>query len=446
MRIERRFTRAGHDPYAGIEFNSRDSRITNPDGSLVFEARDILVPAAWSQVAVDILAQKYFRKAGIPAALATVDEPGVPAWLQRSVPDAAALARLPRKERQGMERDARQVFRRLAGCWTYWGFKGGYFDTEADALSYYEETLHMLAAQMASPNSPQWFNTGLHWAYGIDGPAQGHHFVDARTGEVKRSESAYERPQPHACQPYDALVSTPGGPLFIGEIVEKKLIGQEVFDREGVTRVVAVKENGTKPVLRAVLANGNAVEMTPDHLVWAAPADTQPGRGYQFVEAGTLQPGMRLLQRSDTRIAPRGADDARDVSEAILAGWLQGDGFVGRYTEGTNRSLTVELMTCNEEEFDYLLPHVNRIFEGIHRHVRVVETQTEGLLVRRIRLYGEALLPFVEKYDLMARGTAMRVPHAIRSGGRQVAAAYLRALFQADGTVREHPGPSDSFD
>jgi ribonucleoside-diphosphate reductase alpha chain len=446
MRIERRFTRAGQDPYAGIEFTSRDSRITNPDGSLVFEAKGILVPAAWSQVAVDILAQKYFRKAGVPAALAEVPEDGVPAWLRRSVPDEAALAKLPEAQRYGMERDARQVFRRMAGCWTYWGYKGGYFQSEADALAYYEETLHMLAAQMASPNSPQWFNTGLHWAYGIDGPAQGHHFVDAATGEVRKSESAYERPQPHACQPWDALISTPTGPFAIGEIVEKKLVGLEVFDRDGVTRVVAVKDNGTRPVLRAVLANGNAVEMTPDHQVWAAPADAPAGRGYQFVEAGTLQPGMRLMQRCGTTIAARGPDDSREVSEAILAGWLQGDGFVGRCSEGTNRSLTVEFMTCNEEEFDFLMPHANRIFEGLHRHVRLVETQTEGLLVRRIRFYGDALLPFVEKYDLMARGTAMRVPPAVRTGGRQVAAGYLRALFQADGTVREHDGPTDSFD
>ncbi|MGH9868727.1 MAG: adenosylcobalamin-dependent ribonucleoside-diphosphate reductase [Candidatus Polarisedimenticolia bacterium] len=446
MRIERRFTRAGQDPYTGIEFASRDSRITNPDGSLVFEARGIMVPAAWSQVAVDILAQKYFRKAGVPAALKPVAEQGVPAWLRRSVPDEAALGRMPKAQRNGMERDARQVFRRLAGCWTYWGFKGGYFDSEDDAQAFYEEMLHMLAAQMASPNSPQWFNTGLHWAYGIDGPAQGHHHVDPKTGEVKKSESAYEHPQPHACQPWHALISTPHGPMAIGEIVEGNRVGLEVFDRDGVTRVAAVKSNGEKPVLRLVLANGNTVEATPDHLVWAAPADTPAGRGYQFVEAGTVRPGMRLLQRTTTGISPRGADDAREVSEAILAGWLQGDGFVGQYDHGTNRSLTAEFMTCNEEEYEFLLPHIHRILEGVHRHVRVVSTQTEGLLVRRIRLYGEPLRPFLEKYGLQERGLDMRVPQAVRTGGRQVAAAYLKALFQADGTVREHEGPTDSFD
>jgi ribonucleoside-diphosphate reductase alpha chain len=199
MRIERRFTRAGRDPYSGIEFTTRDSRITNPDGSLVFEAPGLTMPAAWTQVAVDILAQKYFRKAGVPQAVKPVEEYGVPAWLRRSVPDDEALSALPESEREGMEKDARQVFRRLAGCWTYWGYKYSYFDTEDDALAFYEEMLHMLAAQMASPNSPQWFNTGLHWAYGIDGPPQGHYYVDPPTGEIRKSPSAYEHPQPHAC-------------------------------------------------------------------------------------------------------------------------------------------------------------------------------------------------------------------------------------------------------
>ncbi|MFQ5701596.1 MAG: vitamin B12-dependent ribonucleotide reductase, partial [Acidobacteriota bacterium] len=199
MRIERRFTRAGQDPYEGIEFATRDSRIKNPDGSLVFEATGLIMPASWSQMSVDILAQKYFRKAGVPAALKQVDEHGIPAWLRRSVPDEEALAKLPEDERYGAEKDARQVFRRLAGCWTYWGYKYGYFDSVDDALAYFDETLHMLAAQMASPNSPQWFNTGLHWAYGLDGPAQGHFYVEPSTGEVKESPSAYEHPQPHAC-------------------------------------------------------------------------------------------------------------------------------------------------------------------------------------------------------------------------------------------------------
>src|SRR5579883_341620 len=199
MRFGRRFTVAGQDPYAGIDFRKTTSEIRNPDGSVVFQLADIEVPAEWSQVACDILAQKYFRKAGVPARLVAVAEPDVPAWLWRSVPDEAALADLPPKSRSGGEKSAKQVFDRLAGTWAYWGWKGGYFDAEEDARAYYDETRYMLCRQMAAPNSPQWFNTGLHWAYGIDGPAQGHYYVDYRTGELTASESAYEHPQPHAC-------------------------------------------------------------------------------------------------------------------------------------------------------------------------------------------------------------------------------------------------------
>jgi ribonucleoside-diphosphate reductase alpha chain len=192
MRIPRRYTLEGQDPFASFTFAPRSSRIVNPDGSVVFEMRDVMVPEGWSQVAADILAQKYFRKAGVPKETDRVEENGVPDWLQRrrGVPGDAAA---------GQETDSRQVFRRLAGCWTYWGWKGGYFSSEADAHAFYDEVCYMLAAQMTAPNSPQWFNTGLYWAYGIEGPAQGHFYVDPRTKEVVRSSSAYERPAPHAC-------------------------------------------------------------------------------------------------------------------------------------------------------------------------------------------------------------------------------------------------------
>ncbi|MFJ5488208.1 vitamin B12-dependent ribonucleotide reductase, partial [Hansschlegelia beijingensis] len=199
MRIERRYTKAGQSPYAEVPFRKATSEIRNPDGSTVFRAADIDVPEAWSQVAVDILAQKYFRKAGVPAKLKAVEENTVPSWLWRSVADEAALAELPEAERYGPERDARQVFDRLAGTWTYWGWTHDYFDTEEDARAFFDELAFMLATQKAAPNSPQWFNTGLYWAYGVDGPSQGHFYADHKTGEVRPSASSYERPQPHAC-------------------------------------------------------------------------------------------------------------------------------------------------------------------------------------------------------------------------------------------------------
>jgi ribonucleoside-diphosphate reductase alpha chain len=198
MRFQRRFTTGIDSPYDGLVFVARKSEIRNPDGSLVFAA-DVTVPDGWSQVATDILAQKYFRKAGIPAATKSMKLEGVPGWLQPQSVDTKALAKLDASERFGPETDARQVFDRLCGCWTYWGWKEGLFDSEEDAQVFFDELRFMMARQMAAPNSPQWFNTGLHWAYGIDGPAQGHKYVDSKTGTVVDSSSAYERPQPHAC-------------------------------------------------------------------------------------------------------------------------------------------------------------------------------------------------------------------------------------------------------
>ncbi len=199
MQIARRFTTEGRDPYETVGFRSAASEIRNPDGSVVFSAEGVEVPSEWSQVACDILAQKYLRKAGVPARLLAVEEDGVPSFLWRRKADTEALAALPKSERSGGETSAKQCFDRLAGTWTYWGWKGGYFDSEADAGAFYDEIRVMLARQMGAPNSPQWFNTGLYWAYGIDGPAQGHYYVDHRTGKVRASDSAYEHPQPHAC-------------------------------------------------------------------------------------------------------------------------------------------------------------------------------------------------------------------------------------------------------
>ncbi len=199
MKINRLFTTAGKDPFESIEFVKKVSEIKNPDGSIVFRMEDVVVPKDWSQVATDVLAQKYFRKAGVPKLLRKNKEEGIPKWLQPSVADTKTLEELPEKDRFGSETDARQVFHRLAGTWTYWGWKAKYFDSEEDAKAFYDEHLYMLANQFAAPNSPQWFNTGLNWAYGINGPAQGHYYVDYQTGQLTFSEDAYTHPQPHAC-------------------------------------------------------------------------------------------------------------------------------------------------------------------------------------------------------------------------------------------------------
>ena len=191
MQIQRYYTRASDGPYADIAFKTVSSELKTIDGRLLSASAAFQAPEAWSQVACDILAQKYFRRAGVPSKTNPVPEDDVPEWLQRHNPteDSEIAA----------ENNARQVFDRLAGCWTYWGWKGGYFNAEVDAKTFYDELRFMLATQMAAPNSPQWFNTGLHHAYGLTGRPQGHYYVDHKTGKVHKSENAYERPQPHAC-------------------------------------------------------------------------------------------------------------------------------------------------------------------------------------------------------------------------------------------------------
>lgn len=421
MQISKRFTKDLSSPYSDQQFDVRKSEIREPDGRVVFSQDNVVVPKDWTQVATDILAQKYFRKTGVP------------------------------KEGNGGsttgENDCRQVFHRLSGCWTDWGKRFGYFSSDEDANTFYDEICYMLSHQMVAPNSPQWFNTGLYYAYGINGPAQGHYYVDPRSGEVKSSESAYEHPQPHACQPFDAMVSTPSGPVPIGKIVREGKVGLEVYDQSGVTKVVAVKENGKKPVYRVVLKNGNYVEATADHLVFVETADKgKVGRGtHEWLEVGKLSPGMRLVQRTNTHILA-GPEDKTLLSEAAICGWLQGDGFVGQYETGTNRSLTVEFMTADDEEYEYLMPHLQRVFPDFAHQVRNVETQSDSLDLRRIRYYGEHLRGFVEKYGLFDRGLDMRVPEHILGGRREIACVYLRSLFQADGTVRCHTGSTDSFD
>jgi ribonucleoside-diphosphate reductase alpha chain len=215
MKFRRLYSSHG-DPYAGLVFEPRTSRIVNPDGSVIFEAKDVMVPTGWSQVAVDVLAQKYCRKAGVPTATVRVQEGDVPEWLWRS--EAASNSAFE------AERDSRQVFNRLAGCWTYWGWKYGYFDAEDDARVYFDEMAAMLARQIGAPNSPQWFNTGLHWAYGISGPAQGHYYVDPKSNQAVRSANAFEHPQVSACfilSIEDDLVNEGG--IFDGLVREARI-------------------------------------------------------------------------------------------------------------------------------------------------------------------------------------------------------------------------------
>ena len=335
------------------------------------------------------------------------------------------------------ESDARQVFHRLAFTWMDWGKKYKYFSTEEDAQAFYDEMCYILARQMGAPNSPQWFNTGLYAAYGLKGPAQGHYFVNPDTAEVEKATSAYERPQPHACQPFHAPVSTPFGPVAIGSIVDGGLVGLEVYDGtdegRGTTRVIAVMENGVKPVFRVVLKNGASVEATGDHLVLAS---RERRAAAEWVRVDELEPGMRLRLSTASAVRELDGADSIAVDEAALAGWLHGDGFVGQHETSTNRSLTVEFMTANDDEHQFVTERIARVFPGVHSHVRSVVSENPDLQVRRIRLCGEQLRGFVDRYNLLETPFERTIPGAVLHGGHATQSAYLRSLFHADGTVR----------
>jgi ribonucleoside-diphosphate reductase alpha chain len=336
---------------------------------VAFEQLDVEVPTTWSLNATNILAQKYFR--------------GTPGTEER-------------------ETSLRQVIDRVVDTVTEWGLKDGYFEDSEEARAFSDELKHVIVHQKAAFNSPVWFNIG------VEGVPQ----------------------QASACQPYDALVNTPGGLVPIGRLVEENAIGTKVLDAQGITRIVAVKHNGRKPVLRIHTKSGHALDVTADHLVWKA-SDATYGR---FVPAGDLQPGDKLQW---IRRESFGESEIRreEIAEAALAGWLQSDGFVGQYTTGTNRSLTIEAMSVTDAELAWVQRALDTVLPGVHRHERKVVTKDKTLDCRRTRLYGSALEPFVEKWDLRRRGMDMTVPEHLFTAPLPVVKAYLKSIFQAEGYV-----------
>jgi ribonucleotide reductase alpha subunit len=422
MQITRRYTAAGQDPFGAFTFVPRTSRIANPDGTVVFEMKDLLAPKHWSQVAVDVLAQKYFRKAGLPLRLERVAEEGVPEWLWRSVPAAGDPG-------TGHETDARQVFRRLAGCWTYWGWQGNYFSSAEDARAFHDEVCHMLAAQLAAPNSPQWFNTGLHWSYGIDGPAQGHYRVDPASGAVVRSTSAYEHPAPHACLPYDELVNTDRGLIPIGEVVGAVQAGVRLsaYDRFGQpTPIVTGVCNGKRFVVRLDLADGSSIRLTGDHVVFV-----QHGQGeLQEKQAGDLEVGKDHLVLSRVSLLPEhlpvpcGLLEV-DAELAWISGHMVGDGFSGRPASATSDTWELKVNTPAE---------LRRVQAIVDRHC-LPSTVTEYHWGYSIRGYGAAGRHFWERLGLWSHTSAKVTPAWVLRAGADLVRPFLQGLFDSDGHV-----------
>jgi ribonucleotide reductase alpha subunit/intein/homing endonuclease len=394
LTVRRRFTTPGVHPFDTVDWELRDARIGHGD-RVAFEQPDVEFPATWSQNATNIVAQKYFRgQIGSPT----------------------------------RERSVKQMVSRVAGTIADWGRSRGYFASPEDGDTFEAELTYILLHQMAAFNSPVWFNVGFE-----------------------------EQPQCSACQPHHALISTPEGMVPIGDLVDGDMVGREVYDANGATRIVATKANGIKPVYRVKLRNGSFVEATADHVVKAVrERRTQP----QWLRVDELELGMRMhlhphrAKVAEPALVPAGAGLAEDdeladsvgaadpvrVSEAALAGWLQADGFVGQYAEGTNRSLTIEFLVANDEERGWIEHHLDIALPGLHRKVRDADTMAQP--IQRIRLYGEVLRPFVERFGLLARGVDIRVPSRLWTASHEEIAAYLRSIFQADGyaSVRRDNG------
>jgi ribonucleotide reductase alpha subunit len=367
--IHRHFTTEGVHPYDEVSWERRDARITNyATGAVAFEQLGVEVPSTWSVNATNILAQKYFR-----GTLGDVER----------------------------EWTLKQVVDRVVDTITAWGVKDGYFVDEREAEAFLDELKHLIVTQRAAFNSPVWFNIG------VKGVPQ----------------------QASACQPYDSLVCTPEGLVPIGRLVETDAVGTKVFDAHGLTKVVAVKANGTKPVLRVHTRAGVTLDVTADHLVWRCSGD---GTG-SFRPAGDLRPGDQL-EWHRTESWGGGEITVLEVAEAALAGWLQSDGFVGQY-QGTNKSLTIEAMTVTDAELSWVNQAIDVVFPDAHRHERRVATIDQSLDCRRTRLYGAPLTDFVERWHLRARGVDMDIPERLYEAPLPVVAAYLRSLFQAEGYV-----------
>jgi len=414
LSVSRYYTNSTLSPFEMFAYDKRVSQIKNPDGSLVFRMEDVEVPMFWSQVATDILAQKYFRKAGVPLrnerGELLLDENG--------------------KVITGSETSIKQVAHRIAGCWKHWGETYGYFLSSQDAQHFYDEMVYMIIGQYAAPNSPQWFTTGLNFAYGLTGPAQGHSYVDPISKKLEHSKDAYTRSQPHACADYFTQVYTEDGTKFIGEIVEQNLTGLKIFDGEKWVQILATKYNGEQEVFRLTLKNGNYIDLTKDHLVLSA----KEWRGeYDWHPVENLVVSNRVQQPLLLDVKEKNVF-SRDLAKARLAGWVIGDGSVGIY----QNVMRLEIITINDNEHKSVVQDLEEVFgEELSYWVTTFKTVNTTIDGKRIHLSGKKLHSFVEEYGLLGkRSTTASVPPKIICASPQEKREFLKALFQADGCVR----------
>ncbi len=425
MTVERIFTKKGKNVFDYFEFEKRSSVIRNPDGTTVFEQNDVEVPKQWSQMATDILAQKYFKRAKIP----DCDENGYP------IKDAP---------KNGREKSIKQVVNRLVGAWRYWGEKNNFFNSEDDASSFEDEVKYMLLNQMVAPNSPQWFNTGLSYLYGFSAPSDGHYYYDEEKGEVVKSDDGFFRPQPHACGRYDTMIFTENGILELGEIVEKDLVGLKVFDGEKFVKIEATKNNGIREVFRAHLSNGNYIDFTDDHLIWVSKERTKDGGEFDwkylreikglhvqqisnsiFIQNTQIQQlNQNQVQNNNTLML----EDQKLLNEASLAGWITGDGYFGEYGKTT----MFGVITINKDEY----AHVTKLFKELYGSYTETTKKEISSDYKIIRHDFKEVKDFVFEYGLNKYSYNSEVPKKILASNINIQTEFLKSLFQADGCVR----------
>ena len=503
LKINRVFTQAGKDPLE-TQYELRKSTIRNPDGSVVFELTDIEVPKSWSQVATDIVAQKYFRKAGVPQ----FNSDGTP------VMDANG------KQVTGSEKSAKQVVKRLAGCWRYWGEKYGYFASTEDAQAFEDEMLYMLIHQMASPNSPQWFNTGLAYAYDIRGTPQGHHFVDPVTKELKQSDDAYTRPQAQACfiqSVNDDLVNEGGifdlvlrearvfkfgsgtgsnfsalrakGEKLAGggtssglmsflkifdnaagaikclhedtELVTKRGIvkikeikrGDLVLTKNGYKEVNQVFDNGTRETVRIKTGLGFEVTCTPEHMFWVR---TPSGQEVWKETKNITQQDFVCIDFSGhdeldykplNEVKPKHFNEKTitfpkylDERMAEWLGWIYGDGNI---TERKYSAYVgVQIGLIDPDLIDKYTKLAKDLF-GVHVFTNKRQDKLDNSI--SVRIASKQLIRFLTENDLRkGKANELKIPKAIKESPASVRAAFLRGFFEADGTIEKNTYPACS--
>jgi ribonucleoside-diphosphate reductase alpha chain len=430
MHVERLFTKEEQNVFDLVEYELRESSIRNPDGSIVFKKDDVEVPKFWSQTATDILAQKYFKRARVPKC----DANGYP---------------LKDSKEFGGERSIKQVLNRMVGAWRYWGEQGGMFATPKDAKAFEDELKFILLNQMAAPNSPQWFNTGLHYAYGISAPSDGHFYWDEEKGEVVLSDDAYVRPQPHACGRYDTMLFTDQGILELGEVVDKNLVGVKVFDGEKFAKIIATKNNGIRKIFRAKLSNGNYIDFTDDHLIWSSKERTKDNGIFDWNYLGAIE-GHKIQQISNDSINQNlnlnqvcNGDtllfnEQELILDAALAGWVVGDGYFGQYGKTT----MFGAITINKDEFEF----VSDLFKQKFGKYTVTTKKEISNDYKIIRHDFADVCDFVFEYGLDVKSFDAHISQKILSSSKEVQSAFLRSLFQADGCVRIRQGDRNSGD